>query len=153
MICIPKGFKEKRNTKIILLITFIKSLQFQQTARLEKEKKNECPKTIFITTKKMVEKFHIWRNKLLKTCVFIEIEKELKQDSYIALVIHNESGDSRPNVDAGSHSIQHKEISCIHIKLTTYGFRSTYGCQKELKIRTKLCPTHLSIIDTSTYFP
>jgi hypothetical protein len=59
MICIPKGFKEKRNTKIILLITFIKTLQFQQTARLEKEKKNECPKTIFITTKKMVEKFHI----------------------------------------------------------------------------------------------
>lgn len=66
-----------------------------------------------------------------KTSLFIEIEKELKQDSYIALVTHNESGDSRPNVDAGLHSIKHKEISCIHIKLTTYGFCSTNGHKKK----------------------
>jgi glycopeptide antibiotics resistance protein len=57
MKCVLEGFKEKRNTKIILLIPFIKTLQFQQTARSEKEKKNESPKTIFITTKKWLKSF------------------------------------------------------------------------------------------------
>jgi len=70
------------------------------------------------------------KEQIIKNPLFIEIEKEIKQDSYIALVTHNKSRDSRPNVDAGLHSIKHKEISCIHIKITIYGFRSTYGCQK-----------------------
>ena len=44
----------KRHTKIILLISFIKTLQFQQNIRLKKEMQHAGQKPTFINQKKSV---------------------------------------------------------------------------------------------------